>query len=142
MNVSSRLALSLQRFTQSNRSYTESLADQRVRDGAALGFIEIDTAGESVATIGFPMLFVERPVFTYGLELGESSYLAAGSFPIVSACVASWTTKDQGLSTMYAGATVGILVTGPTGKAILHYSFQARSYVNPVGATTSMEAPI
>jgi hypothetical protein len=75
MNVSSRLALSLQRFTQSNRSYTESLADQRVRDGAALGFIEIDTAGESVATIGFPMLFVERPVFTYGLELGESSYL-------------------------------------------------------------------
>jgi hypothetical protein len=88
------------------------------------------------------MLFVERPVFTCGLELGESSYLASGSFPVVSACVAGWETKVIGLSTMYAGATLGILVTGVSGQAVLHYSFQARSYLNPIGTASSMEAPI
>jgi hypothetical protein len=126
---------------RTNRSYTETLGEQAVRDGSAVGHVSVEGAGESTAVITFPIVFVEKPVFTAGLELGENVALVQGSFPTWSATVRSWQTRTQQNTPLYVGATLGIVVNG-VAKSILHYRFEARSFMNPVGPETSVTATL
>jgi hypothetical protein len=131
---------SMQQALQTNRSYTETLAEQSVRDGEAVGFINISGGRESVTDISFPLTFTEKPIFTAGLELPDNVWLQWGAFPQWSATVVTWATANYAGTIVYTGCTLGVVVIGPP-SAILHYRFAARSYTNPVtsnGAVTSI----
>lgn len=128
---------SLQHAVNHYRVYAETLAEQSVKDGSALGFIEIDGAGECIAEVRFPFDFLEKPAFTAGLELPDNVSLSWGSFPQWSATVATWNTRSAAADPAYSGALLGIVVQGVT-KSVLHYQFVGRSYTNPTGASLSV----
>lgn len=133
----SQLNASMQRAIRDQRNYVEALGEQRIRDGHVQGFLNLATAGEIVATVTFPISFLERPLFTSGLELADNTWLVDGNFPIWSATVGSWTTRKAADTTLYIGATIGIVVIGAP-RSVLHYSFAARSLTVSTGTNTSV----
>jgi hypothetical protein len=134
------VARSLQQGQQQYRRYTETMADQSMRDGATVGTVTIDGEGEAVVDVTFPITFSEKPIFTAGLELGDNTWLQYGTFPIWSATVGVWRTTPAEGSPLYVGATLGVVVLGVP-RSILHYRFQALSFTNPVNASTSLQEP-
>lgn len=126
---------------RNERAYVATAEQQTVRDGEAVGFIEIAGGSESVTHIEFPIKFLEKPVFTAGLELPDNVTLTWGAFPQWSATVASWDRQPLADQKLYTGCTLGLLVLGPN-QAILHYRFAARCYANPVGTTGSVTSTL
>lgn len=139
--LSAAINAGMQSALRSERAYVAIRAGQAVRDGAAVGFVELDGDGESVAEISFPLKFIEKPIFTAGLELGENAWLRYGTFPSWSATVGAWLTEPAPGQPIHTGAIIGIYVAGAP-KAILHYRFEARSFVSPVGASVSLAPPL
>lgn len=135
--LSASLANSVQRALHAQRVYTETLDEQNVRNGAATGFVDLDGEGESVIEITFPVRFLEKPLFTPGLELGENTWLRYGQFPDWSATIGGWTTVPSDGDPIYTGALIGVVVTGAQ-KSILHYRFEGQSYTNPTGNSLSL----
>lgn len=135
--LANAFATVVQRSIQDRRTYVEIQDAQRMRDGASHGFVELEGAGESIVDVTFPIRFAEPPIFTAGLELRGNAWLEWGSFPIWSATVAYWHTENVATSTLYVGATVGV-VTFNAARSLLHYSFQGRSFTNPVDSSTSV----
>lgn len=139
--VAAQLNATLQRSIRDQRTYVETLAQQAVRDGHVHGFIDLASSGEIVATVTFPISFMEKPVFSFGLEMGDNQHLNYGDFPICSAVIASWVTQEPGDSTLYVGAQLGIVVVG-VARSILHYKFEGRSYTTPVGTEQNVSGPL
>lgn len=139
VRLSSVISQSLRTALRTHRNYVETLAEQSVRDGSAVGFVAISGEGESVAEIQFPIKFLEKPVFTVGFELADNVPLEWGSFPQCSATVATWMIEPPDISPLYVGAIVGIVTSGVS-RSVLHYRFEARSFTNPVGAELSVGA--
>jgi hypothetical protein len=106
--LATQINASMQRAIRDQRNYVETLAEQAIRDGHVHGFLHLPQDGESVVTVQFPISFMEKPLFTYGLEMDENAYIARGSFPIHSATIISWTTRRPSDSTLWVGATLGI----------------------------------
>lgn len=120
-----------------HRVYVETLAEQSIRNGAVVGFCEIEGEGESIIQIPFPLQFIEKPIFTAGLELPANISFKWGEFPFWSATVGSWVTAPAENEPLYVGATVGALVLGPP-RSILHYRFEAQSFTNPTTTSITM----
>lgn len=131
---------SVQRALQADRVRSETLAEQTVRDGIAQGHVEIGGEGESQVAVRFPMAFVEKPVFTSGLEIGDGAWLVQGAFPVWSASVAQWDVDDTRPSPMWIGASLAVVVFG-LARSILHYQFTARSFT-PAGTSQRVSAPL
>ena len=96
---------------------------------------DIDSAEASV-DLPFPVVFTEKPVFTYGAELGENHRALAGQYPTMSACVVLWDTVgavEGATEGRYVGCTVATVSTGQAGQIIvLHYSFEGKAIRNPL----------
>lgn len=94
------------------------------------------TAAESSVFLPFPVMFTERPVFTFGSELDENHRPLAGSYPTLSATVVDWQAVGvvEGLTDgRFNGATVTVVSTGQSGQHIwLHYSFEGKAIRNPL----------
>lgn len=118
----------------------ETLSEQTVKDGAAVGFVDIEGAGEILIEISFPLQFFERPLFTAGFELRDT-FTEFGKFPEWSATVAAWRTLTDNDTLFYIGALVAVRTFNTT-HSTLHYSFQARAFTNPSGPDTSVEASL
>lgn len=123
----------------SQRRYVEQLGEQVVKDGFCTGFVDLDMAGESVIEIDFPLRFIERPLFTTGLELGDNQHLSFGTFPTWSATVAAWNTQLYGETALYTGATIGAVINNVE-RSKLHYSFQGLIITAPYGPSDSVGA--
>lgn len=139
--LSASISNSVQRALQAQRVYVENLDEQSVRDGAAVGMVELDGEGESVIEIAFPIKFLEKPIFSAGLELGDSVWLRYGQFPIWSATVGGWSTTPADGDPIYVGAVLGVVVSGAA-RSVLHYRFEGRSLTNPSGDALSMSATL
>jgi hypothetical protein len=135
--LATQINQSMQRAIRYQRAYVETMAEQNIRDGHVHGFIQLASAGELVATVNFPIAFLERPLFTYGLEMGDNTSFAQGDFPIHSATVAGWNFLRPADSTLYVGATLGIVVFGAQ-RSILHYSFEGQTFTVPTGTELSV----
>jgi hypothetical protein len=135
--LASQFNSTIQRAVRDQRIYVESLEAQQVRDGQVHGYVEIASAGECVVDIEFPIMFIDKPLFTVGLELGENTFFTYGHFPTWSATVGSWQTTQFGDMTVYVGAQLGVVIF-ESARSILHYSFQGRSFTTP----TAVEASI
>jgi hypothetical protein len=139
--LASQINSTIQRAIRDQRTYVETMAEQTIRDGHVHGFIELASSGEFVATVKFPISFGEKPLFTYGLELGDNTWLTEGDFPIHAATVASYATQRPADSTLYVGATLGIVVVGAP-RSVLHYSFEGRTFTVPTGTELTVGTPL
>jgi hypothetical protein len=132
---------SMQRAIRDQRQYVETLAEQATRDGHVHGFIDLPSDGEVLVSIQFPISFMEKPLFTSGLEMAENAWIAYGSFPIHSATVTGWAMQRPADSSLWVGATLGIVTVGAM-RSILHYSFEGRTFTSPVGTEQSVSSPL
>jgi hypothetical protein len=67
----------------------------------------------------------QKPIFTFGSEMQANQAPVTGSFPTVSATVSQWDSKAAGNATVYLGAYLIVVATGPaTQKLTVHYCFQ------------------
>lgn len=139
--LATQLNSSMQRAIRDQRNYVESMAQQSVRDGHVHGFITLPSDGESMVSVTFPISFMEKPLFTYGLEMAPNTWINHGSFPIHSATVTNWTIQRPADSTLWVGATLGIVTIGAM-RSILHYSFEGRTFTMPVGTELSVSSPL
>lgn len=139
--LATQITQSMQRAIRDQRTYVETMAEQTIRDGHVHGFIELASAGEFVATVAFPIAFMEKPLFTYGLELGSNAWLAQGDFPVHSATVASFVTQRPADSILYVGATLGVVVVGAA-RSTLHYSFEGQTFTVPTGTELTVGTPL
>lgn len=139
--LSTQMNASMQRAIRDQRNYVETMEEQVVRDGNVLGFLSLPTDGEVLVSIKFSLSFLEKPLFTYGLEMAENTWVTEGNFPIHSATVTDWATLQPGDTTLWTGATLAIVTIGAM-RSTLHYSFQGRTITAPVGTETSVGAPL
>lgn len=97
------------------------------------GRLPINSAGEAVADVPFPVRFVTQPIFRFGFELQEGEGVISGRLPSGSAVVQSWNTIERLPSTVhYVGARLIIVTQGlKYQKMILNYSFSGRTLTNP-----------
>lgn len=134
-HAESQLALSLSRSLQAameKRNERVTRVDsQLVQDGIATGTAGFTGPGEAVVAVRFPISFVHKPVFVYGFELGPTSHLVQGSFPVGAAVVSRWTTEQLNDLQVYVGAQVAVVLDGITGSWSLDYVFIGRSIATP-----------
>ena len=109
---------------------------QRVQVWDQAGTIQVVTPttgtepviGEGVVSVTFTYSFVQKPIFTFGQELGLNQSATTGSFPLLTACVHRWDTIMAGYTVIYLGATIGFVVSGSINqKSFLHYSFRGQA---------------
>jgi hypothetical protein len=131
--ASSRISTGLQRVVAARHNATERIEEQVVKNGSVHGFIDIEDYGETLVEVSFPVVFLEKPVFTYGHELADNVWPTDGSFPVASATVISWITRDySGDRRFYTGANIGITIFGHKGmRSVLHYVFAGQIFTNP-----------
>jgi hypothetical protein len=137
LNAQLSLALSqnMQRLLdRQNEQITRRYA-KLVHDGVAMGMVDLAGAGESTATVDFAMTFCEKPVFTFGFELGASSWVQQGQFPIGTAVILSWVTQQFNELTVWTGAKLAMVLTGVAGPSACHYHFMGRALSIPTGTT-------
>lgn len=139
--LATQINSSMQRAIRDQRNYVETLAEQATRDGHVHGFIHLPADGEVVVTVNFPISFMEKPIFTNGLEMADNAWIAHGAFPIYSATVIAWTTRKPSDSILWVGASLGIVTIGAM-RSNLHYSFEGRAFTSPVGTETSLSSPL
>jgi hypothetical protein len=103
------------------------------------GAVYIGGAGEALAAVAFPVLFFERPIFTFGHELADNTWPVAGQFPVASASIAQWDIKVRPDTKQYwVGAELAICLTGPSDmRSHLHFRFSGQAFRNPVSADTN-----
>lgn len=130
---------SLQEAIRAQHVYKETLAEQSVRDGAVVGTTILEGEGESLIEVPFPVKFLEKPIFTAGLETADNVSLQWGNFPVWSATVGAWATEPAENEPLYTGAFIGVFVLGPP-RSILHYRFEGQNFTNPT--TDSMNVSV
>lgn len=98
------------------------------------GEIRVNTAGESITQVVFPVRFTEKPIMTFGGEVIEGDALQAGYMPTISVVVVGWITEEvPPVSRLYTGAKLGIVLDGVNHqKAIVHWSLEGTALSNPV----------
>lgn len=138
-------------IVQSSVDRERSLKQQRstqIQLTRVTGTIQTTGVGEAVVDVAFPVMFAEKPAFSFGGELGDNQPLVDASFPTVSAVVHSWVTEGE-VVLRYKGAKVAIVTTGPAAmlmSVLVH--FEAKAFQNPndtimnqVQPTTVQAAP-
>lgn len=72
-------------------------------------------AGESIQTVNFPIMFVEKPLLYFGFEM-QGAAMAQGSFPQASAIVVQYfTTKLDDQREYFTSANIATVTKGPAG---------------------------
>jgi hypothetical protein len=139
--LAAAITKSVQEAIRTQHVYKETLAEQSIRDGAVVGTTVLEGEGESLIEIPFPVTFLEKPVFTAGLETAENVSLQWGNFPVWSATVGAWSTEPAENEPLYTGAFIGVFVLGPA-RSILHYRFEGQSATNPTTGSLNIGVPL
>jgi hypothetical protein len=75
--------------------------------------LRLKGSGEVNAEVTFPVVFSERPFMTFGHELELNHSPEATNFPVCSATVLRWITKERsGDRVYYVGCDVGVVALG------------------------------
>lgn len=103
-----------------------------------------DGGGEAVHDVTFPVWFLERPLFTYGFEMGPDTVLVTGKYPSLSLGVHRWTMKDYpGGVSYFSGATLVVVAGGVDAQVMLvHWQVEGKALRNPTGETLTADGTI
>lgn len=131
-------------WTSPNHAFRKQQAKQ-VRDLKARcqvyeqsGFVDMtmpatSDLGEASYTMKFNYLFIERPTFLSGAELGESEQAVPNKYPQITACVGDWHTSTAGYATIWKGATIYVSIAAVAGqKFYIHYTFTGKAMSSTV----------
>lgn len=123
---------SIQQNLERRRTQLAQQDAMTVKYSVVEGDIPVTGAGETLATVRFPIQFTEKPMFTFGHELADNVWPIPGAYPMVSATVVSWTKIERSGSRQYwTGASVAIVIDGAAAQSILHFHFSGRAFRNP-----------
>lgn len=117
-------------YSSSNRSITSTRLDRTTWAGNTIVVIdyEIFGSGQTITEfLDFGTAYSESPFFTYGAELlpGQGITSTSTGFPLVSAGVSEWKTKDiRNEPSLYVGAKVWVSVKGTSYNLKLRFSFE------------------
>ena len=125
-----------------NTFRTKYLADQASLAGisgvaadvaSVCGRIPINSAGEAIMDVMFPVKFTSQPNFTYGFALQEGEGVISGRMPGGTATVQKWTTVQRLPNTVfYTGARIIAVTTGlKYQKMILNFDFSGVALSDP-----------
>lgn len=96
-------------------------------------FLEVSGDGESTIDVNFPVAFSEYPSCYSGGALQPGQVLVAGNFPTCSVMVGTWKTQEKGSHLYYIGATLILVVGGPTTQlSVLHFHAEGKALQNPL----------
>lgn len=104
---------------ESKRGEVERQSDSEAQNFHVTGEIQCNGAGENVVSVTFPILFVVKPSYSFGPELGPGQPAIAGQLPECSMTVLQWheNVREDG-SIIYAGATFGAVTYGPATQVV------------------------
>lgn len=137
--LGSALSRALRAEEQRRRTYLEATAERQAKYGTVQGFVDVTGPGETVVTVSFPVMFMEKPNFSAGLELADNNWLTLENFPVWSATVGQWTiNRSSSGVNRYVGAQIGLVLFSPAMRGVLHYSFVAKSFTNPSNRDPSL----
>lgn len=97
------------------------------------GSVIVPGTGEAEFDIVFPVTFIERPIFTYGITLPGTEVPIPGEFPVATAFLYGWNIEDRPPATrLYKSCRIGIVVNGYVGtKVIVDYVLRGKCLTNP-----------
>ncbi len=105
---------------ESRRGEIERINNAQAQIFRVNGEIQANGIGEFAVTVTFPCLFVDKPEYSFGPELGPGIPLVPTQFPECSMSVALWQTRVRDdLTVIYSGATFAIVTNGPVGQVML-----------------------
>lgn len=106
--------------------------------------IKVRGSGETRTVIDFPVLFSEKPIFTFGGELTGNSTPEATNYPVISVMVIGWKTIERSdQRTYYAGCEVAIVTLGKENQRVIaHCLFEGMAFRDPTVGSTSLTDPI
>lgn len=116
------------------RGEVERMGNSEAQPTKVFGEIQANGTGECAVTVAFPVLFVNKPLFSWGSELGPGQPTVSGSFPACSTSVLQWSegVRDDG-TVIYSGATFGIITSGPDGQVmIVQWHMEGVALTGPV----------
>jgi hypothetical protein len=113
------------------------------------GFREIVGYGEVLIDVGFPVSFIQTPMFVNGTAMAAGSPLVEGSYPVVSAIVAYWDIREPDLELtgstarkFYKGAQIALTATGVADqRLIFSWQFTGMAIANPLSGQRSVPNP-
>lgn len=119
------------------RGEIERVRSAGAQDVKVTGTIQVTEPGEAVISVTFPTLYVNKPDFTFGPELGPGQALVIQSLPSACLTVVQWgeAIRDDG-TVLYAGATFAVVTEGPIGQVMLiqwHMDGLALRGPSPIG---------
>lgn len=84
------------------------------------GEIQVIDPGETAIIVNFPVIFVDKPAFSFGPTLDDGQPIQIGSLPTCSVVVISWQERIRDDDTvLYVGAQFAIVTTGPENQVML-----------------------
>lgn len=136
----------LNRASERRRGDFVRAADLRSTTHVVTGFKEIVGSGERLIDVGFPVSYIEMPMFVSGASLAPGSELVTGEYPSVNAIVAYWSIvqPDQELygtaqRTFFKGCQLALTATGPESQRIwFNWQFTGMAVANPITGPTAV----
>lgn len=106
--------------------------------------VKVRGSGETRTAIEFPVLYAEKPIFTFGGELGGNHSPEAGNYPVISVMVLEWDVVERSdQRTYYRGCEVGIVALGRTLQRVTaHLLFEGLAFRDPTIGSTGLQDPI
>lgn len=130
---------------QRNRAATKDRIEAQVsKQHTVSGVFYVQGTGEAVATVSFPVRFIERPILAPGFELHPDSAAIDGQFPTFSVTVRDWVLEERGSNQkFFVGANLLVVTTGPTGQnGWVHWSFSGRAITSPYSTSQTADSVI
>jgi len=122
------------RKANSFRADTIGFGNLRAGPTRCSGKFFLDGMGEAQVPIQFPVKFEAPPSLSCSFEIKEGDMLTTAKLPTLSASVIKWTIEDRPpYSSLYVGATLGIVTTGPPGqRLIVEWHVDGNAFMNPM----------
>lgn len=94
--------------------------------------------GEGTYALKFQFLFIEKPTFLSGVELGESQLPVPNKYPQITTTAGDWVTSTSGYATIWKGATLYVAMAASAGqKFYIHYTFTGKAMSSTAEEYTS-----
>ena len=122
----------LRRSLNDQQAFVEGLNDVAGGITTLTGEFLLKSSGEKKIVLNFPVAFTDKPILGFSGEIPEGDEIVDGDFPIVSAIVSRWITRENPpFARTFVGCELAIVVTGPsTQKMIFFWSMSGNTIVN------------
>lgn len=101
-------------------------------------YFAVDNPGEALQPMPFPVVFTEKPCYSWGAEVADGSKVASGNFPVAVAMVATWhARRNEDTGTLwYLGCTIAVVSSGTDLQTLLiGCHFEGRAPRQPMAPT-------